>query len=198
MHLPKPLFIAFEGIDGAGKSGLAKSIADLLLEMGRKPVLTYEPTNGQYGSRIRELARAERPTAEEEYNLFLHDRLEHVRDVIVPELSAGHDVLCDRYFLSSVAYQGARGLDYRALLDDSLTRFPIPDAAIYVDISPELSRERTKKRGITDRYDDSTDFARVRDIYRALSFPWLHTVDGSPPKHLVLKSCFIAIQSLLK
>src|SRR4051812_23014946 len=66
-----PIFIAIEGIDGSGKSTLSQGIVQFLQLNGRKAILTCEPTEGQYGSRIRKLARSLRPSVAEEYELFL-------------------------------------------------------------------------------------------------------------------------------
>jgi dTMP kinase len=194
--MTSPCFIVVEGIDGAGKSFVAGAICNYLQRQARRPVLTSEPTNGEFGRRIRKLARVERPSASEEYHLFLQDRAEHVEKFIKPQLAAGHDVICDRYFLSSVAYQGARGLDPEELLNDSIRRFPIPHLALYIDIPPEVSRLRTAARGHTDRFDDASDFAVVRKIYCAMRFPWLRRIDGTLPKEAVLAECHSAVDTV--
>ena len=109
MHtLPNGLLIALEGIDGTGKTTQLKMLAEVLLSLGYDVVATREPTDGRYGQRIRQVLRDRSSmTPQEELELFLLDRKEHVTTIINPGLAAGKIVLTDRYYLSTVAYQGA-------------------------------------------------------------------------------------------
>ena len=109
--------IAFEGIDGSGKSTQLVALEAALRADGRDVVSTREPTDGSWGRRIRAMARSgARVEAAEELRWFVEDRREHVASLIRPALAAGRVVLTDRYYLSTVAYQGARGLDPQQLL----------------------------------------------------------------------------------
>ncbi|MBU4231991.1 MAG: dTMP kinase, partial [Proteobacteria bacterium] len=107
------VLLALEGVDGCGKSTQAGLLATALRERGLEVVLTCEPTDGPLGQQIREYFQG--PTrylsAKEELNLFMADRREHVEKVINPALAEGKIVITDRYYYSSVAYQGALGLD---------------------------------------------------------------------------------------
>ena len=112
--------LAFEGLDGSGKSTQAERLVRALRETGHEVVATAEPTGGPWGRRIRAAARGEAPvSAQDELAWFVEDRREHVAQVIGPALAGGRVVVTDRYFLSTVAYQGARGLDWRAILEES-------------------------------------------------------------------------------
>ena len=109
--------VSFEGLDGSGKSTQLARLAAYLESQGLDVVSTREPTDGAVGRRIRAHARtAEQVPPEQELAWFMQDRTEHVRELIAPALERGAVVLCDRFTLSSVAYQGARGLDFRSIL----------------------------------------------------------------------------------
>ena len=108
--------IAFEGLDGSGKSTQLARLAEHLTESigsgGPDIVVTKEPTEGPVGKKIRAMAQSgERVPPERELAWFMEDRREHVDTLLEPALAASAIVLCDRYSLSTVAYQGARGLD---------------------------------------------------------------------------------------
>ncbi len=140
--------VAFEGIDGAGKSTQLARLAATLREAGHAVVETRDPTDGPHGRRIRAEARAgRRAPAAEELRWFLADRREHVDRVIVPALAAGRVVLTDRYTLSTVAYQGARGLDPTRLLREAERAFPLPDLALLFQLDPLAGLERVAARG---------------------------------------------------
>lgn len=106
----KGLLIVFEGIDGTGKSTQMSLLARYLREKGFAVIETREPTNGQFGQQIRALyTNRSGVSPEQELELFLADRREHVDNVLTPALQEGKIVLCDRYFLSTAAYQGVIG-----------------------------------------------------------------------------------------
>ena len=108
----KGILIAIEGIDGTGKSTQLKLLGDYLRRRGCTVVETREPTEGPYGQKIRKLyVDRGQCTLEEELELFIEDRRQHVREVIAPALAQGHVVLTDRYYFSTAAYQGAAGMD---------------------------------------------------------------------------------------
>jgi dTMP kinase len=106
----KGLLIVFEGIDGTGKSTQMSLLARYLREKDLAVIETREPTNGQFGQQIRALyTNRNGVSPEQELELFLNDRLEHVENVLKPALHEGKIILCDRYFLSTAAYQGVVG-----------------------------------------------------------------------------------------
>lgn len=124
------LLIVFEGTDGTGKSTQLQLLAKALQEKGLPVLTTREPTEGEYGQKIRQLyAHRHTVSLERELDLFLADRKEHVEQLLSPALRSGKVILCDRYYLSTVAYQGAAGLDPQLIL--SLNDFaPEPDLAL--------------------------------------------------------------------
>jgi len=175
------LLIAFEGLDGSGKTTQLSWLAGALRTAGRTVVTTREPTEGRYGRRIRAMAKGgKRPLPEDELSWFLEDRREHVREVIAPALARGEIVLSDRYYLSTVTYQGARGLDWQALLAQCEAEFPIPDLVLLLEIDPSQGLARVRARGARAEpaFEETTFLARVAELYRALSCPYLERIDA--------------------
>lgn len=181
MRVNSGKFIAFEGIDGSGKSTQLALLAAALEASGVDVVRTKEPTDGPWGRRIRELARSnERVAPETELAWFVEDRREHMARIVAPSLAAGRVVLSDRCYLSSVAYQGARGLDPAKVLSDSEAEFPRPDLAILVVVSPEHALERISSRGgVAEPLFEEVEFLRaVARVFDLLECPYLARVDG--------------------
>lgn len=173
--------IAFEGIDGAGKSTQLRRLAVALRAAGHAVVETREPTAGTFGQRIREMARSgARIAPEEELRWFVEDRREHVATVLRPGLAAGAIVLTDRYFLSTVAYQGARGLDVEQLLAQAEAEFPLPDLVLLIDVDPERGLERIAGRGgiAEPAFENSRFLAEVAAIFRTLTRSYVALIDG--------------------
>ena len=174
--------IALEGIDGCGKSTQGARLVEALRADGHDVVATREPTDGVTGRRIRAMARSgKRVPAFEELGWFFEDRREHVAEVIEPALAAGRTVVTDRYFLSTVAYQGARGLDWREILARSEAEFPLPDVALLFVLPAEAGLARVQARGApTDPVFEEADFlAKVASIFAELDLPYLARIDAS-------------------
>jgi dTMP kinase len=176
------LLIVFEGIDGCGKSTQIERLAEALRAAGHDVLRTSEPTDGEYGRRIRALAKSGGEVSHsEELRWFVEDRREHVAEVLAPALAAGKLVLCDRYFLSTVAYQGARGSDPSALLDESEAEFPLPDLVVLIELTPEDGLARVHARGgaLETHFEEIEYLGRVDAIFRGLDRPYLARIDGS-------------------
>jgi dTMP kinase len=159
------LLVAFEGIDGSGKTTQAHRLR-LLLERNGVPVLaTKEPTDGPWGIKLRRSAREGRLSPEAELEAFLEDRREHVQRELAPALASGRVVIIDRYYLSTVAYQGARGLDPADLI--RLNAFaPAPDLCFVFDVDPALGLSRISKRGAgADLFEQRQALAAARRIF---------------------------------
>jgi len=177
--------IAFEGLDGSGKSTQLERLAARLREAGCDVVTTHEPTRFPSGQRIREMARLGKPLApEEELRWFVEDRRVHVDEIVAPALRAGQIVLTDRYYLSTVAYQGARGLDYDQILADSEDEFPIPDLVLLLVIDPQIAFDRVHARGseIEGVFEQRAFLSRVASVFDALDCTYLERIpgDGDP------------------
>ncbi len=173
--------IAFEGVDGSGKSTQLERLATRLRASGCDVVTTREPTEFPSGQRIREMARSgEELEPEEELRWFVEDRRVHVDQVITPALRADRIVLTDRYYLSTVAYQGARGLDYEEILSDSEDEFPIPDLVLLLEIDPQIAFERVHARGteIEGVFEQRDFLSRVASVFDALDCTYLERLPG--------------------
>jgi dTMP kinase len=174
--------LAFEGIDGCGKSTQVLRLARSLAAAGCSVVTTHEPTGGPTGARIREMARSGRVLEpEEELRWFVEDRRAHVRDTLGPALAKGCVVVTDRYFLSSVAYQGALGLDWQAILAASEAEFPIPDLVLLLEIDAARGLERVLARGarLEGVFEREERLRRAAAIFRAVERPWVERIPAA-------------------
>jgi dTMP kinase len=165
--------VTLEGGEGAGKSTLAKRLADVCEEMGRTPVLTREPGGTPGADAIRALlvrGDGDRWSALSETLLFAAARADHLERVIRPALDAGKVVICDRYLASTYAYQvGGRGLaeaDFDAI--NAALRPVAPDLTFLLDIDPAIGVARSRGASLgEDRYErlDAAFHARVRAAF---------------------------------
>lgn len=178
------LLIAFEGIDGCGKSSHLRQLAAFLRERGLEVVETREPTNGPYGRRIRELlTRRGEVSREEEMELFIADRREHVAQCINPALDRASIVLTDRYYFSTAAYQGVVGLDADEILAKN-SFAPEPDLVLLLEITPEegLRRIREHRREIPNDFEQLDSLRKAAAIFSAFDRPCIRRIDTSPPR----------------
>ena len=136
-------FIVFEGLDGSGKSTQLRTLERRLHALGRTVFRTAEPTGGDIGHAIREALSGEKPRSTAVLAaLFLADRIAH-NEEIAAHLDAGEDVICDRYFYSSMAYQGP-GTDPDWVADMN-RRCPViakPDLCVFLDVDYRRCKER--------------------------------------------------------
>lgn len=173
--------IAFEGIDGSGKSTQARKLAEYLRAQGREVLLTREPTDGPWGRKIREARFKERLSPADELHAFIEDRKQHVTEEIAPALARGAVVIIDRYYYSTAAYQGARGLDPQQLLATNRAFAPKPDVVVLVDVTPEQALARISSRGEgQDLFETKAALTAVRENFLQLSKePHFVVVDGA-------------------
>lgn len=165
------ILIIVDGIDGAGKTTQVNLLADALEKAGESVVRSKEPTSGVWGKKLRESAVSGRMSLEDELNAFVRDRQEHVAAIIQPALQAGKIVILDRYFYSTIAYQGARGADAASVAGDMRSIFPIPDVAILIDADPAITVNRIAVgRGDTPNHFERVDeLEKVREIFLELA-----------------------------
>jgi dTMP kinase len=173
------LFISFEGGEAAGKSVQAARLAESL-GAGREVLLTREPGGTPFAERIRDVllhAREVDLTPEAQALLFSAARAQHTRDVIRPALAAGKVVIADRYFDSTLAYQGyGLGADLEGLR--AMTRFAVgalvPQRTFLIDVPVAVTLLRLAARSDAARWDrfhgdDRAFYERVRDGYLRLA-----------------------------
>ncbi len=174
--------IIFEGLDGSGKSTQAKRLVAALRERGCDVVETREPTDGEYGRRIRAMASSgEKVSPETELEWFFADRREHVQRLIKPALAKGQIVVSDRYFLSTVAYQGARGLDSRKILEMSEAEFPIPDLVLLLEIDVAAGLDRVTERGAKreEVFEEASFLSQVAQEFAQIERPYLVRINAA-------------------
>jgi len=183
-------FIVFEGLDGAGKSTQIKGLAKWIRGQGRKVYVTAEPTTAGTGGLIRDALSGNFLRSPSELaGLFLADRIAHnVNPVygIQKFLREGTDVICDRYYYSSFAYQGMdTDLDW---IIDANCRCPDiakPDLCIFLDLDPENCTRRMSGRGVLEIYEGSEALlqrtrAQFFSVFRRLSkTEEVHVVDAA-------------------
>ena len=171
------MFITFEGIDGVGKSTQLDLLQSWLEGRGREVIRTLEPGGTELGQEIRHLLlhRKGDVSARAEALLYAADRAHHVATIIRPALAQGKVVLSDRYFDSSVAYQGAaRELDVNEVRNISLWAVDnlIPDLTVLLDLDAHAAILRRNKTGTEpDRLErEKVDFfERARSQYLELA-----------------------------
>lgn len=196
-HIPGGLLIAIEGIDGAGKSTLARGLADALEQAGAEVVLSKEPTNGPWGTQLRASAATGRLSPQEEVELLLRDRRQHVEELVEPALARGAVVILDRYFPSMVAYQGAAGLPVDELLQ--LNAFaPRPHLLLLLDLPPATGLARIRARGdVPNHFETAQNLERCRAIFQQLDLPGKQVIDASRSEAEVMGDARAAIATAL-
>ena len=170
------LFIVIEGIDGSGKSEIVKMLHNYLFSRSKKYriLTTREPTNGTYGSRIRQMLRDEKDPKSSKsrlMELFIKDRDEHLNKSILPFLSNSSEqevniVICERYYYSTIAFQGAQGLDIKGIIAEN-KKFTKPDIAFILDVEPSIALERIKSRE-KEKFEQLSFMKKIRENFLRL------------------------------
>ena len=166
----KGKFIVFEGTDGSGKSTQIKLLEEYLGGKGVSCVRTSEPTHSPFGALLRDCLTGRMDTDEHAIAaLFAADRLDHVlnpNDGMLKAIEAGVTVLCDRYYISSLAYNGGFvSTDWVFELNRQAMKMLRPDLTIFLDIDPEEAMSRVEKRGEPERYETLARQKLIRDKY---------------------------------
>ena len=165
----KGYFILFEGIDGMGKSTQAKKLYDALISMGYKAVMMREPTDGAFGKAIRERLKSGFKNDMDETLLFTMDRFYDVAFRIHNWLSQEDRVIVmDRYYYSSIAYQGAKGVDADYLREINRMFAPEPDVVFLLDAPPHVGLDRKDNNKMEkDTFENEEYLTRVRKLFLA-------------------------------
>jgi dTMP kinase len=202
----KGVFIVFEGVDGSGKSTVARMVFEALsAEMPKRIVLTAEPTDSFIGKAVHQ---ANEGGADElaEALLFVADRAEHTRQ-IVAWLAEGKVVLCDRYYASTISYQGAllkgrfggakQAVEWLKAMNQPVIVHP--DLTLLLTVSIKTAVERLRSRKGLTKFEDFRYLSDVDLIYRELCMedPSFHTLDASKPASEVAQGALLAIRSKL-
>lgn len=203
--MSRPLFIVFEGIDGCGKTTQLKMLCEKLEKLGRTPTPTAEPTDSTTGRMLRAALSGKDPrTPCEMAALFTLDRIHHnkAENGIERGLEAGHDVISDRYYYSSLAYQGSL-TDYEWVrhMNCACPEIRKPDLCVFLDISPRAALSRIGRRGepqeIYEKEDTLTLFrATFLRVFGSLDDNIaIINAEGSPDE--VAERVFAAVKPLL-
>jgi dTMP kinase len=164
------LLIAIEGIDGAGKTSVATALAQWCGERGIACCMSKEPTGVSFGKTLRESAQSGRGTIDDELDMFILDRRDHVARTIAPALAKNAIVILDRYYWSTAAYQGARGADIQQILARNHEFAPKPDLTIVLDVPVSIGRQRISTRGdIPNEFEDKKGLEKAREIFKQLA-----------------------------
>ena len=190
------IFICVEGLDGCGKTTQAKLLVKRLRKT-REATYTAEPSKGEIGRLVKKcyLHAEKRGSIAVEALLFAADRLEHLKDEVLPALDKGKTVVSDRYVFSSLAYQGAAGLDLDWIekINEQAVR---ADLAIFIDVQPETVIHRLKrKRSVMENLQ--TQF-KVREVYlKYVELGKLVRVDGNKTRREVSRDLFNLVRDYL-
>lgn len=187
MPRARSVLIAVEGIDGAGKTTQVNMLREALSRVGELPVVSKEPTNGPWGKLIKESATSGRLSLGDELEAFINDRREHVNSVVLPALEDARIVILDRYFYSSIAYQGSRGANFEEVKVLMESTFPVPDATFILDIDPSLSVYRiAHSRGeVPNHFEERANLVAARQIFKQIIAPQVFHIDGSMSREAV-------------
>ena len=194
---PPGVLVAIEGIDGAGKTTQVERLTELFTREGYSVVRTKEPTDGPWGRKLRESATTGRLSPEDELDTFLRDRREHVATLLRPSLGAGKIVLVDRYYYSSVAYQGARGLDPDEILRLNESFAPRPDLLVILEIDPAAGVSRVNRRGVGNLIEREDDLRRSADIFKKIAHPNLARIDATQAPEVVMDEIVKALRETI-
>lgn len=220
MSVQKGKFIVFEGIDGCGKSTQAKEIKRLMDEKKIPTHLTREASDGPIGKLLRsEYLSGKRVSDPKVINLlYPADRLDHItnqQDGMLTYINYGTHVLCDRYYMSTMAYYSAEYYGLPDFTDELLfsleinkhsRELMIPDVTIFIEVDPEIALERIREeRDISNLaiYETSSYLDRVAQTYQEtirimrLHGDKIYCINGNQPKEQITKTIISLISEFI-
>ena len=206
--MDKGIFIAFEGIDGSGKSTQIQLLKDRIMQKGIRCYQTCEPSAGPIGSMTRQILTG-RMKADSRViaTMFAADRLDHLLnevDGIAAKVNGGITVLTDRYYFSSYAYHSVDvPMDWVIKTNEESAKVLRPDLTIFIDIDADTAMERiTKNRFHTELFEKKSRLEKVRDNYFK-AFELLKeeeniiVIDGKKTPEEISKEIWMTVEGLL-
>lgn len=187
-------FVAFEGLDGSGKTSLIKALSSELKNQGLGFILSREPGGTPLAEEIRTLllrTEGEAPISRAELLLYEAGRAQHVEKVIRPALMQKKWVLCDRFTASSVAFQcGGRNLDLQKVtwLNDYATDGLYPDITVLLDLTVEESRKRRDGRNKNSNTEDDRFEKEAADFHERVRQSYLKQAKENKNSWIILDS----------
>jgi len=207
--MKKNYFIAFEGIDGSGKSTQVKLLSEKLKESGQKVYSTFEPTGSPIGSLIKKIFRGEMEADHKTIAaLFVADRLDHLLNKtngLLKKIEEGFTIICDRYYFSSYAYHGTHMPMNWVIEANSLCAEMLrPDLTVFVDVPPDVCMQRLQNdRKTIELYESLDNLSNVREKYfeafEKLRYEEaIFITNGNRPSDAIFIDIWNEINSMLK
>jgi len=178
--LKRGILIVFEGIDGAGKSTQAEILLNKLKKRGYPVVYYREPSESKWGQKIKRKARfADSLSPQEELELFQKDREENVKNNLKPSLEEKKVVVLDRYYFSTMAYQGAKGIDPEYIRRRNEAFVFRPDLVFILDVAAGQGLERIADRGRRDMLFEREEYlVTVRKLFKSFQGENIYHIDA--------------------
>lgn len=188
------IFLAFEGLDGSGKSSLMKQLASELTKQNKTYIQTREPGGTEVSDAIREIIlrkSSEHPVAKAELLLYQASRAQHVELVIAPALAKNQWVLCDRFTASSVAFQaGGRSISLEQV--NWLNQFSTGGLKPHLNILLDLTVAESEKRRLQRQSEQGSEADRMesekKDFHERVRKGFLDEAVRNPKEWLVLNA----------
>jgi dTMP kinase len=179
-ELKRGILIVFEGIDGAGKSTQAEILLKKLQDRGFPVVYYREPSQSKWGQEIKRKAQfADSLTPQEELELFQRDREENVKNNLKPSLEDKKVVVLDRYYFSTMAYQGAKGIDPESIRRRNEVFTVRPDLVFILDVAAGQGLERIAERGRRDMLFEREEYlVKVRELFKSFQGDNIYHIDA--------------------
>lgn len=207
ISMSKNLFIAFEGIDGSGKSTQVKMLAEQLIKAGHNVYTTFEPTDGPIGVMIRNIfSRKMEADHRVIAGLFVADRLDHLLNKtngLLKKLEEGFTVITDRYYFSSYAYHGTHmDMDWVIEANSLSADLLRPDLNVFIDVDPNVSMERINKgRTSVELYETLDNLTNVKSKYleameKLKAKEQIFITDGNRSPELIAASIWDKVSTL--
>ena len=197
MNVTRGMLFVFEGIDGSGKSTQIQMLKTILEDRGLKVVDFREPSQSPWGQEIKEkAARPDSLSPEEELQLFVEDRKDNVQKNLRPALAENKIVLLDRYYFSTMAYQGAKGLDVERIRVMNESFAIPPDLVFILDMDAEKALYRIRDRKNRDLLFERLDYLiEVRKIFRRFQGKNIFHIDSEKtPEEISIKISTIVFE----
>lgn len=169
-NMTNGILVVIDGIDGVGKTTQVDLLLKSLMGANIDAVHSKEPTAGKWGKLIRDSAINGRLPLEQEMEYFIKDRQEHIKEFIKPSLEAGKVVILDRYYYSTISYQGARGADVPAVRNKIEGLAIKPDIAFILncDVSIALDRIKHSRGDIPNEFEKADYLKDVQNVFLSL------------------------------
>ncbi|AMO36431.1 dTMP kinase [Thauera humireducens] len=185
------ILVVFDGIDGAGKTTQVRRLEAALASVGERVIVSKEPTDGPWGAKLRASATSGRLPFDEELTAFIEDRQEHLATKVIPALEAGAVVILDRYFYSTIAYQGLRAGGISPIEARIRRNVVEPDVAYLLDVPPTLATARIQARdGAANHFEKIEDLIQIDRLFREIAQrdESIVRIDGSVSEQAVFDS----------